>query len=77
MTREYSWIIGYTGHCSMELVEIIRSEITVLNAVTPMLLRKQSKNERRLLKSQELERPGLHRKLATRNSKHWQYRTFG
>jgi hypothetical protein len=35
----------------MELMKIVRSEITVLNIVTPMLSRKQPKNERRLLKS--------------------------
>ena len=30
--KDYSWTAGHTGHCSMGLVEIARSEITELNA---------------------------------------------
>jgi hypothetical protein len=48
----------------------------VLNIATLMLLRKQWKNERRRLKSQELERPELRRKLAPRGSKSQEYRIF-
>jgi hypothetical protein len=69
MIKEYLWIAGYSEDCSTVLIEIIRSEITVLNVATLMLLREQRKNERRRLKSQELERPELRRKLAPRGSK--------
>jgi hypothetical protein len=57
-------------------MEIVRSEITVLNAAILMLSRKQRKNERRRSKSQEPERPELRRKLAPRGSKSQEYRTF-
>jgi hypothetical protein len=53
----------------MVLIKIIRSEITVLNVATLMLLREQRKNERRRSKSQKLERLKLRRKLALRESK--------
>jgi hypothetical protein len=53
----------------MIFIKIIRSEITVLNTVTLMLLKEQRKNERRRSKSQELERPELRKKLAPRGSK--------
>jgi hypothetical protein len=69
MIKEYSWIVRHSEDCSMVLVEIIRSEITVLNIATLMLLREQRKNERRRSKSQEPERPELRRKLAPRESK--------
>jgi hypothetical protein len=54
----------------MVFMEIIRSEITVLNVATLMLLRKQRKNERRRSKNQEPERSELRRKLALRGSKY-------
>jgi hypothetical protein len=53
----------------MVFIGIIRSEITVLNIITLILLREQRKNERRRSKSQEPERPELRRKLAPRESK--------
>jgi hypothetical protein len=69
MIKEYSWIAGHSEDYSMVLIKIIRSEITVLNIATLMLLREQRKNERRRSKSQESERPELRRKLAPRKSK--------
>jgi hypothetical protein len=69
MIKEYSWITGHSEDCSMILMRIIRSEITVLNAAILMLLREQRKNEKRRLKSQEPERPELRRKLTPRGSK--------
>jgi len=45
--KDYSWTAGHTGHCSMALVEIARSEITELNAVTQMRSKRQRQNERR------------------------------
>jgi hypothetical protein len=69
MIKEYSWIIGHSKDCSMVLMKIIRSEITMLNVATLMLSREQRKNERRRSKSQEPERPELRRKLAPRGSK--------
>jgi hypothetical protein len=69
MIKEYSWIAGHSEDCSMVLMKIIRSEITVLNTATLMLSREQRKNERRRSKSQEPERPELRRKLAPRESK--------
>jgi len=76
MVKEYSWIAGHSKDCSMGLVGIARSEITVLDAVTLMLSRKQRKNERRRSKSQHPGLPGLHRRLAARKSKSWTCRTF-
>jgi hypothetical protein len=68
--KEYSWITGHSEDCSMVLIKIIRSEITVLNIATLMLSRKRRENERRRSKSQEPERPELRRKLALRGSKY-------
>jgi hypothetical protein len=53
--KEYLWIIGHLEDYLMVLMEIIRSEITVLNVATLILLRKQRKFKRRRLKSQEPE----------------------
>jgi hypothetical protein len=53
----------------MALVEIARSEITVLNAVIQMRSKRQQQNERRRLQSQVPEPPGLHKGPATRNCK--------
>jgi len=66
MAKEYSWTVGHTGHCLMVLVEITRSEITVLNAVTP---KRQQQIERRRSQSQVPELLGLRRKLAMRDSR--------
>jgi hypothetical protein len=69
MIKEYSWITGHSEDYSMVFMRIIRSEITVLNTAILMLSKEQRKNERRRLKSLELERPELRRKLAPRESK--------
>jgi hypothetical protein len=67
--KEYLWIAGHSENYLMILMEIIKSEITVFNIATLMLLREQRKNEKRRLKSQKLERPELRRKLAPKESK--------
>jgi hypothetical protein len=49
--KEYLWIAGHSEDYLMVLIGIIRSEITVLNAATLILLKEQRKNERRRLKN--------------------------
>jgi hypothetical protein len=51
MIREYSWIIEHSGAYLMVRVEIVKNEITMLNAVTLMLSRKLQLSERKLLRS--------------------------
>jgi hypothetical protein len=55
----------------MGLIAIIKSEITVLDAATLMLLRKHRKNGRRRSKNQHQGLLELRRKLAARKSKSW------
>jgi hypothetical protein len=50
-------------------MEIARNEITVLNAVTPMLLRKLQLSERKLLRSQDLGLRELLGKLRSKDHK--------
>jgi hypothetical protein len=67
--KEYSWIAGHSEDCSMILMKIVRSEITIFNVAILMLSKEQRKNERRRSKNQKPERPELRRKLAPRESK--------
>jgi hypothetical protein len=76
MGKEFLWIVGHSKTCLIELVEIIRNEIMVLNAVILMLLRKQQKHEKRHFKSQNLGQRGRNRRQAAISFEHLRYRTF-
>jgi hypothetical protein len=69
MIKEYSWIIRYSGAYLMVYMEIARNEITVLNAVTLMLLRKLQLSERKLSRSQDSGLRELLRKLGLKDHK--------